>query len=135
MKILVVDDNDAQATTLAWLIEDWGHQTEVCMRGADVVQCVAKFRPDVILLDIAMPGMSGLDVCQALRSHKDTAGLKIVAQTGYGDAEHKKQIEDAGFDGMLLKPVDLEALEQLLFQFHQVMAEEGRLQDAGTKGR
>lgn len=124
MKILVVDDNDAQATTLAWLIEAWGYQTEVCTRGTDVLHCVAQFQPDVLLLDIAMPGASGLDICRQLRADGKAASLKIVAQTGYGDVDHKKQIDDAGFDGMLLKPIDLEVLERLLTGFRAEQTDE-----------
>jgi CheY-like chemotaxis protein len=75
------------------------------------------FQPNIALLDIAMPGLSGLDICKQLRALACDRHPKIIAQTGYGDVASVRKIEQAGFDEILLKPVDPEKLRLAINRF------------------
>jgi DNA-binding response OmpR family regulator len=74
----------------------------------------AELRPEVILLDIGLPGMSGHDVARAIRDESWGAGVTLIALTGWGQSEDRDRSKDAGFDHHLVKPVDLEQLESLI---------------------
>lgn len=119
LRVLVVDDNEALATTLLWLIEGTGDEVEMCHSGPAALSLVQTFRPDVVLLDIGMPVMDGLQVCAALRADPEQANLKIVAQSGYGDMAMQTRTTEAGFDKHLVKPVDFDELLELLASFRQ----------------
>lgn len=114
LRILVVDDNVPSAMTLAWAVESHGYTVEVCHDGRCALEAVERFQPDVILLDLGMPGLNGLQVARALRADKRYSSLKIIAQTGWGDSEMRRRTAEAGFDLHLVKPVDLVVLEDML---------------------
>ncbi|MBP2158165.1 MULTISPECIES: response regulator [Asticcacaulis] len=114
MRILVVDDNVPSAMTLAWAVESHGYTVEVCHDGRCALEAVERFQPDVILLDLGMPGLNGLQVARALRADPRHSGIKIIAQTGWGDSEMRRRTAEAGFDLHLVKPVDLAVLEDML---------------------
>lgn len=114
LRILVVDDNVPSAMTLAWAVESHGYTVEVCHNGRCALEAVERFRPDVILLDLGMPGLNGLQVARAVRADKRFSGVKIIAQTGWGDSETRRRTAEAGFDLHLVKPVDLDVLEDML---------------------
>ena len=85
-------------------------------QGEDGVEAVLarEFRPEVVLLDLGMPGMDGFEVARRLRASVDGGSLKIVAQTGWGQEEDRRRTREAGFDEHLAKPVDMAALRQVL---------------------
>lgn len=112
MKILVVDDNEAAANGLGTLLKHVGNTVEFAYVGADVAYKAQEFKPDVIVLDIGLPDISGYEVAQQLR--KNGFGGKIIALTGYGQDEDKKKAEAAGFDHHLTKPVGLADLQAVL---------------------
>lgn len=114
LRILVVDDNVPSAMTLAWAVESHGYTVEVCHDGRCALEAVERFRPDVILLDLGMPGLNGLQVARALRADPRHSAIKIIAQTGWGDSEMRRRTAEAGFDLHLVKPVDLDVLEDML---------------------
>jgi two-component system CheB/CheR fusion protein len=114
--VLVVDDNRDAADTLADLISLWGHEVRCAYEGAGGLQAAGEYRPDVILLDISMPGMSGYDVARALRRHAHLDRTLLVALTGYGQEEDRRRALEAGFDHHLTKPVDPELLRRFLDQ-------------------
>lgn len=114
LRILVVDDNVASAMTLKWAVESQGYVAEVCHDGKCALEMVEHFRPDIILLDLGMPGLNGLQVARALRADRRYSGIKIIAQTGWGDSEMRRRTAEAGFDLHLVKPVDLVVLEDML---------------------
>ncbi|MGZ3297916.1 MAG: response regulator [Asticcacaulis sp.] len=114
LRVLVVDDNEASALTLGWAVELHGHQVRTCFDGPSVVDQARLFRPHVILLDLGMPKMSGYEVCAALRRDPELRDVKIIAQTGWGDAEARARSRDAGFDLHLVKPVDIHVLGDML---------------------
>jgi len=115
LRVLVVDDNQASADTLHWTVELFGDTVKSCHDGSTALKLAADFRPDVVLLDIGMPGMDGLQVCEALRAMPDLKHVKIIAQTGWGDEHMRRKTAAAGFDLHLVKPVDPHVLEDMLW--------------------
>jgi two-component system, sensor histidine kinase len=115
-KVLVVDDNVDAAMSLAQLLELDGHQSQAVYGALEALECVTQFRPDIVLLDIGLPEMSGYEVAQRLREMPDLAPMKLIALTGYGQSDDKARALAAGFDAHLAKPVDLGALERMLAQ-------------------
>ncbi len=113
-RILIVDDNEDAAKSLAALLSHEGHQTRVAYSGWDALASVDAFLPEVALLDIGLPVMDGYQVAHHLRARSDLKGLRLIALTGYGQAEDRKRTGASGFDGHLVKPVDLVALERML---------------------
>jgi PAS domain S-box-containing protein len=113
-RILIVDDNEDSAWTMATLQGMRGHETRTAFTGPDAIVAAAEFVPDVVLLDIGLPGMDGYEVARQLRAMPATAGTFLVAMTGYGRDEDRALTQEAGFDRHLVKPVDLDILRQLL---------------------
>ncbi len=113
-RVLVVDDNLPSADSLSLIIKLWGHECRVAHAGPDALEEAAVFRPDVILLDIGLPGMDGYQVAQELRGRPGSAEVVLIAMTGYGREEDRRRTREAGFDQHLVKPLDLDDLERLL---------------------
>jgi signal transduction histidine kinase len=114
LRILVVDDNQDSACSMTLLLELQGHQVHVAHAGQAALQIAGQFHPDVILLDIGMPGMNGYEVAKHLRSQAAFSETLLIAVTGYGRASDVKQTESAGFDHHLVKPIDYDKLQSLL---------------------
>ena len=113
-RILVVDDNVDAASTLDLLLRSLGHETRVAHDGAKALDIAAEFRPEVILLDIGMPGLDGYEVARRLRAMNHGQTFRIVAVTGWGQEADRMKTKEAGFDLHLVKPVDLGVLEKVL---------------------
>jgi len=113
-RVLVVDDNVDAAAMLAALIRQLGHEVEIVHDGSAALRAVEGYRPEVILLDIGMPGMNGFEVAQRLRELRRVPGLRIVAVTGWGKPEDRQRSREAGFDMHLIKPVELSEIQQAL---------------------
>jgi signal transduction histidine kinase/CheY-like chemotaxis protein len=105
-RVLVVDDNADNATALAMLLRQLGHHVEVAGDGELALVRASQFRPDVILLDIAIPKVNGYEVCRQLRQHDWGRGIRVIAQTGFGEEQDRRRSAEAGFDGHLVKPID-----------------------------
>jgi len=114
MRILVVDDNVDAADTLATFLGMLGAQTRAVHDGPAATPAALDFAPDLVLLDIGLPGMSGYEVARAMRAQPALARVPLVALTGWGTEEDRRRALDAGFDDHLTKPVDLAVLEQTL---------------------
>lgn len=114
LRILVADDNQDAASTLSMLLEVLGHTVACVYDGRAAVQAAREFQPDVALLDIGMPRLNGYETCRQLRGLPGGAGLHLVAITGWGQPEDRRLSDQAGFDHHLVKPVDTDALEDLL---------------------
>ena len=119
-RVLVVDDNYPSAMTLTWAMEENGHDVRTAYNGADAVVMARDFHPEVVLLDIGMPVMNGLEACKALRRQPDMGDTLIIAQTAWGDEAMRGKTEEAGFDVHLVKPVDLDEVERLIATAHSV---------------
>ena len=113
-RVLIVDDNVDAAESLAALLEVLGHQTIVLHDGANAIDAVAKERPDLVLLDIGLPGLDGYEIARRLRRTPGVEGTRLVACTGYGREDDIRRINEAGFDQHLIKPVGATALERVL---------------------
>ena len=113
-RILVVDDNVDAAISVVKLLKLWGHDVQTAFSGADALEAARKFRPQIVLLDIGMPGMSGYEVARQLRAQPEFQSLVITALTGYGQAEDRRRSQEAGFNHHLTKPPDPFALAALL---------------------
>ncbi len=113
-RILVVDDNEASAKTLSWTLEVIGHESKLAEDAETALETARAFRPDVILLDIGLPRISGYELCRRLRQMPETRDATIIAQTGWGQEEHRQRSREAGFDHHLVKPIDIQSLQQLL---------------------
>lgn len=109
-RILIVDDNVDAAESLAMLQELRGHVTRVAHNGPAGLLAAEEFEPDVVLLDIGLPGMDGYEVVRRLRTMPRMAAAFVVAMTGYGSADDRRLAQEAGFDRHLVKPADLETL-------------------------
>jgi len=114
-RILVVDDNEDAANSLASILELEGHRIDVVYTGSDALERAQAIAPEVILLDVGLPDISGYDVARRLRPLLLTT--QIVALTGYGHADDIRRAGDAGFDAHIIKPVDFDKLTQILGGF------------------
>jgi CheY-like chemotaxis protein len=112
--VLVVDDNVDAAETLAAVLEMTGRRTRTVHEGRGVLEAAREFGPDIVLLDIGLPGMSGYEVARQLRADPRFSRTLLLAVTGWGSAEDRRRSHEAGFDEHLTKPVDLAELEPLL---------------------
>jgi CheY-like chemotaxis protein len=109
-RILVVDDNHDAADTVAALLEVHGHATQAVYGGREALAATIDFSPDVIFLDIGMPGMDGYETAVAMRKLIGGENLLIVALTAWNDARARARVIEAGFDAHLTKPAQLDAL-------------------------
>jgi CheY-like chemotaxis protein len=113
-RVLVVDDNRDSADTLAMIVRSWGHDVRTGYSGQQGLREALQFLPETCLLDLGMPGMSGLELASRLRQEPTTAGAVLVAVSGWGDPESRQKAKKAGFDHHFLKPADLNALHEVL---------------------
>ena len=112
-RVLVVDDNADAAESLGMLLEVRGNQVRIAYDGLQALEAAGDFDPDIVLLDIGMPKMSGYEVARRLRADRGDSVL-IVAITGWGQEEDRRRAREAGFDHHFTKPVDYEALLELI---------------------
>ncbi len=121
-RVLVVDDNEDAARTLALLLEMEGAQVGLAFNGSDALARADALRPEILLLDIGLPDMSGHELCRQIRQRPWGARAIIVAQTGWGQEEDRQRSYDAGFDEHVVKPVQLEALARVLSTVRKLRA-------------
>ncbi len=113
-RVLVVDDNVDAADSLAVLLRLAGQDVRVAYEGAQALALAQEFCPQAVFLDIGMPGMDGYEVCRRLRQQPGSAAALLVALTGWGQDEDRRRACEAGFDHHAVKPIEPEALRQLL---------------------
>ena len=113
-RILIIDDNADSADSLSMLLEFEGHVTSAAHSAAAGLASIGLFKPNVVLLDLGLPGMDGYEVARRIRKMPFGNALTLVAVTGYGRPEDQERSRLAGFDAHLMKPVDLPKLEHLL---------------------
>ncbi|AEG93039.1 hybrid sensor histidine kinase/response regulator [Ramlibacter tataouinensis] len=113
-RVLVVDDLAASAETLMMLLEMEGFEVKTAHEGNSALAVAEAFRPDVVLLDIGLPGMNGFEVAHRLRSLPASRDALLIALTGYGEAESRNRSAEAGFDFHMVKPADVNLLLQLV---------------------
>ncbi|MHB8815051.1 MAG: ATP-binding protein [Steroidobacteraceae bacterium] len=113
-RVLIVDDNQDAANSLAVLLNMQGHEAQAVYSGSEAIRRIESFQPDIALLDIGLPEMDGYELAKRLRAMPRLRDVRLVALTGYGQAEDYQRSRAAGFDDHLPKPVDLTALERTL---------------------
>jgi PAS domain S-box-containing protein len=113
-RVLLVDDNRDSADSLAMLLRLLGHDVRTAYEGRQALAVAGAYQPDLVLLDIGLPGLNGYEVARQLRATSGTRRPVLVALTGYGSDEDRRQAQAAGFDHHLIKPVDIDALQGLL---------------------
>ena len=112
--MLVVDDNVDAAETLALLLEASGHDVRTAYDGPTAVEAALDYRPNVVLLDIGLPGLDGFEVAKRLRQQPALESVVLVAMTGYGQESDRQRSQDAGFDHHLVKPASFGKVQQIL---------------------
>jgi PAS domain S-box-containing protein len=118
-RVLVVDDNRDSADSTTTILRLLGHQVECAYSGSSALEVARHFLPEVVLMDLAMPGMNGIETLRLMRSQPGAQRVFAVAVTGFGSGEDKRRSDAAGFDAHLTKPVDLNALVTLLYEGSQ----------------
>jgi CheY-like chemotaxis protein len=113
-RLMVVDDNRDAADSLALLLRLQGHEVAVAHSGESALETAESFRPEMIFLDIGMPGMDGYEVALEMRKRPELRGTLLTALTGWGQPEDRRRTLEAGFDYHLIKPAEPTALSQIL---------------------
>ena len=114
LRVMVVDDNVDTVATLAMLVKESGHDVRTAFDGTEVLEAVLDYRPHLVLLDIGLPGLNGLDVAKQLRQQPALQNVVLVAMTGYGQEGDRQRSREAGFDHHLVKPGDFGKLLQIM---------------------
>ena len=116
-RVLVVDDNRDAAEMLTLALRQAGHEVHEEHDGLAALVTAARFRPDVVLLDLGLPGVNGFEVARRLRADEQLSGVRIVAITGYGQENDKRRTTEVGIDRHLVKPVDIETIVEAINSF------------------
>jgi two-component system CheB/CheR fusion protein len=109
-----VDDNRDVVESLVHLLNHWGHETRMAFDGQTAVELVRAFRPDAVILDLGMPGLTGYEIARRIRQSPGLDAVRLIALTGFGQDEDRRRSREAGFDYHLVKPVDPLVLQPLL---------------------
>jgi CheY-like chemotaxis protein len=113
-RILVVEDNVDAADAMQMLLRQMGHEVQVVNDGAEAVGVARSFRPDIVLLDIGLPGMDGYEIAGRLRALPETSSARMIAVSGYGQQKDRARSQAAGFDRHMVKPVDPAQLTEVI---------------------
>lgn len=114
LRVMVVDDNVDGAESLALMLQCFGYDTRTAYSGTRAIEIVRDFRPKVIFLDIGLPGMNGYELARRLRRDPQLTKAVLIALSGWGSEDDRRQARAAGFDFHLTKPADTDALQRLL---------------------
>ncbi len=112
--VLVVEDDDDTRAVLRYMLETEGATVEAARNGGEGVRAAERLHPEIILCDIGLPDIDGMEVARRLRAAPALAGVRLIALTGYGQAEDVRQALDAGFDAHVTKPINMDQLMALL---------------------
>jgi len=114
LRILIADDMADAASTLATMLSTLGNEVRIANDGMEAIQLVAEFQPDVVLMDLSMPKLNGLDAARRIRNEPWGQRIKLIALTSWGQEADKQRTAAAGFDHHIVKPVELSQLQALL---------------------
>jgi len=115
-RIVLVEDNEDIRTMLEELLQLAGHSVATAANGPDGLAAIQRERPDLAFVDIGLPGFDGFELARRVRASNPAGGVRLVAVSGYGQAEDRRRAQEAGFDGHLTKPVGLTQLEAAMKQ-------------------
>ncbi len=131
LRVLVVDDNQDSAQSLVMMLEFMGHQVQSASDGPDGLAVATQFLPEVVLLDIGMPGMNGYEVARRMRTMPQLSHTLLVAQTGWGQEEDRRMSREAGFNHHLVKPIAPNRLIEILAEVAAAKSEAAPLLGKG----
>jgi PAS domain S-box-containing protein len=134
LRVLVVDDNKDQAESVAILARMSGHDVRTAHDGPTALQATDDYRPDVLLLDIGLPGLDGYEVAKRIREHPTRKNIVLVAMTGYGQETDRQRSQEAGFDHHLVKPVDFGKVREILATLTKRLSDAERDRGVGGAG-
>jgi two-component system, chemotaxis family, CheB/CheR fusion protein len=120
LRILVVDDEPDMVSSTTMMLELWGHTAFGAGNGSQALQATCLHQPDVILLDLAMPGVSGFEVARRIREASLVKRPFLIALSGHTNVNYRRQAAEAGVDIAFAKPVDCKALKAVLERFGQL---------------
>ncbi|HEY0712017.1 MAG TPA: response regulator [Polyangia bacterium] len=112
--ILIVDDNSANALLLSYLLSKRGYQVRTANNGREALDLLGDFQPRVIMMDIQLPGMDGLELTRHLKANPDTRDIVIIALTAYAMKGDETRAREAGCDDYISKPIDTRALPGII---------------------
>jgi DNA-binding response OmpR family regulator len=113
-RVLIVEDDIDAARTLFLLVEDMGHTGNYAINGYSALEIAKVFRPEIILLDLGLPGPNGFEVCEAVKANQELKNARVIVLTGYTSDEFRVRSQKAGCELHLVKPVSTAVLEHLL---------------------
>jgi CheY-like chemotaxis protein len=113
-RILAVDDNRDAVDGLAVMLRLLGHEVHVAYDAAEAIRAAAELRPELVMLDLGLPNVSGYQLARQIRKEAWGGSVRLIAVTGWGSEMDKRRAEEAGFDQHLLKPIDFETLRRIL---------------------
>ena len=123
--VLCVDDNEDMRLMVREVLQSAGHETDLAADGLSALASIQEREPDLLVLDLVMPGMSGLDVCRAVKLNPFTARIPILMLTAQGDIKHKVAAFEAGADDYLAKPFDPRELRARIVALLRIVRREG----------
>lgn len=113
-RVLIVEDDIDSVRTLSLLVAEMGHEVEYAINGYVALDLARRFKPDIILLDIGLPGLDGLEVCRTIKAQADMRNVRVVVITGYSQTEFRERSVAAGCELHLVKPVHPNTLQEIL---------------------
>jgi two-component system CheB/CheR fusion protein len=122
LKILVVDDEPDAVMSTSMLLQAWGYDVCTASDGLGALEIATLEQPDVIMLDLVMPGLSGFELARRLREKDYFRRPFLIGQTGFADEEHRRQALEAGIDISFAKPLNCDVLKSILERFGQLVA-------------
>ena len=134
-RVLIADDNVDAADSLAMLFELMGSSPRIARNGLDAVAQAERFQPELVLLDLGMPGLNGFEACARIKASPWGRDMVVVALTGWGQEKDRLQSREAGFDGHLVKPVSAEAIRTLMAESVPAPCNPAPLSPAGSPDR
>ncbi|MDW3688447.1 ATP-binding protein [Cupriavidus sp. CV2] len=134
LQVLVVDDDRDSAWSLAELLNSCGHQTRTAHDGFEAIAAAEEYRPDVILMDIGLPTISGHEAGRQIRSQPWGTNIMLIAVSGWAQEEDRRRSREAGFDAHLVKPVDIGVLMNLLQSLEELHPGSGRGRTTSSRG-
>lgn len=123
LHILIVEDNPDSAFSTALLLRLYGHEVRMVHDGRAALQVIGEDPPDVVLLDIGLPGLDGWEVARQIRRPPEQKKPFLIAITGYGQEEDRRRSAEAGIDLHLVKPVDPLELQEILCKYQSILPE------------
>jgi CheY-like chemotaxis protein len=113
-RVLVVEDNLDGVRSLVLLLRDMGHEVEYAINGYAALDMASRIRPEIVLLDLNLPGLSGFEVCRRIKANSELKAARVIALTAYTQDEYRERATAAGCELYFVKPVDPRELENLL---------------------